>query len=243
MTGGLGQIDSAAAGSFLDALAVRAAAEGGPFTLTAHWDPYQWDGWLAGAAMAGLPPEEMKKNLELYAIPLQRSGEALRRLLAAPLPRMVVSARDLRMLIRETDAVTADILLAQMAPAHQGEKAQRPAGLSTGYLAPRNELEEQLATLWQELFGIEPIGIEDSFLELGGHSLLAIQTITQIRNHIGVELPVTALFETPTIAGLAKSIRQARGEESEEDLEALLALVEGLSPDEAAERLSEMGLG
>ena len=134
--------------------------------------------------------------------------------------------------------MTAETFLAQMSPGG-GEKAPRP-GLSTPYAAPRGEREETLAALWEELFGIAPIGVEDSFLELGGHSLLAIQMVTQIRSRLAAELPVTALFESPTIAGLAKAVGRAQGEESEEDLEALLALVEGLSPEDAAQKLAEM---
>ncbi len=102
---------------------------------------------------------------------------------------------------------------------------------------------EQLAALWEELFGIAPIGIDDSFLELGGHSLLAIQMVTQIRALFEADLPVTALFEAPTIVELASWSRRAQGEESAEDIEALLALIEGLSPEEAAAKLAEMGAG
>jgi len=184
---------------------------------------------------------EVEANLAASRVPAARSAAALRRLLAAPLPRVIVSSRDLPGLIAETDSVTADTLLAQMATAHQGEKAQRPAGLSTPYEAPRDELEERLAAIWQDLFGIEPVGRGDSFLELGGHSLLAIQMVTQIRAVLEVELPVTALFESPTVAELGKAVRRARGEEDPAELEALLALIEGLSPEEAAERLAEMG--
>jgi acyl transferase domain-containing protein/acyl carrier protein len=242
-TGGLGQLDLAAAGAFLDALARRRAAEGGPFTVTAHWDPYQWDGWLIAAASAGSgsQPEELQKSLAAFGVPTARSGEALRRLLASPLPQVAVAARDLPALIAEADAVTAETLASQMAPLHRGEKAPRPE-LSTGYVAPRDEREAGLAALWEELFGIAPVGVEDSFLEVGGHSLLAIQMVTQIRARFDADLPVTALFETPTIAGLAKLIGRVRGEESEEDLEALLALVEGLSPEEAERRLAELGV-
>jgi acyl carrier protein len=124
---------------------------------------------------------------------------------------------------------------------HHGEKAPRP-GLSTPFEPPRDELEERLATVWQDLFGIEPIGRDDSFLELGGHSLLAIQMVTQIRSVLEVDLPVTALFETPTIGELAKSVRRARGEDDPAELEALLAMIEGLSPEEAAEKLAELGV-
>ena len=181
-------------------------------------------------------------TLAANAVPEARSAEALRRLLAAPLPRVVVANRDLHGLIAETDSVTAETLLAGLAAAHTGEKAARPAGLPTAYEPPKDELEEQLAAIWQDLFGIEPIGRDDSFLQLGGHSLLAIQMVTQIRAALDVELPVTALFEAPTVAELARAVRRARGEEDAADLEALLALVEGLSPDEAAERLAEMGV-
>ena len=241
-TGGLGQLDIAAAGAFLDALARRHAAGSGPFTIAAHWDPYQWDGWLIAAAAggAGLQPAEIQKNLEAWSIAADRSGEAMRRLLASNLPQVIVASRDLPAMIAEADAITADTLFAQMAPMHRGEKAQRP-GLATAYAEPRDERERQLAALWEELFGIAPIGIEDSFLELGGHSLLAIQMVTQIRALFEADLPVTALFEAPTIVELAKLIGRAKGEESAEDIEALLALIEGLSPDEAAEKLAAMG--
>ncbi|HKI04919.1 MAG TPA: acyltransferase domain-containing protein, partial [Thermoanaerobaculia bacterium] len=241
MTGSLGQLEAAAEGSFLDALAAHRAAEGRPFTVAVHWDPYQWGGWLVGSA-SGMAPEDVAATLAAHAVGDERSAAALRRLLAAPLPRVIVSSRDLPGLIAETDSVTADTLLAQMAPAHTGEKTRRPAGLPTAYEAPRDELEERLAAIWEDLFGIEPIGRHDSFLELGGHSLLAIQMVTQIRSALEAELPVTALFEHPTVAALAQAVRRTRGEEDPAEIEALLALIEGLSPEEAAERLAEMGV-
>jgi acyl carrier protein len=240
VTGSLGQLEVAAAGSYLDALAARRTAEGRPFTLAVHWDPYQWGGWLVtgvAGGMSGLAPEEVQANLESHGVTPAKSAAALERLLAAPYPRVIVSSQSLHGLIAETDSVTADTLFA--ATSHQGEKAPRP-GLSTPFEPPADELEERLALVWQDLFGIVPIGRGDSFLELGGHSLLAIQMVTQIRAALEVDLPVTALFESPTVAELAKAVRRARGEEDQADLEALLALVEGLSPEEAAEKLAEM---
>ncbi|HSS50904.1 MAG TPA: phosphopantetheine-binding protein, partial [Thermoanaerobaculia bacterium] len=242
-TGGLGQLDLAAAGSFLAALAQRQAAEGKTRTLAVHWDPYQWHGWLVAAAggLAGLQPDEVEQSLDAWGIPAEKSGDALLRLLASGLHRAVISSREIHGLLAEADAVTAETFLAQVGGLHAGtgEKAARPA-LSTPYVAARDEREEALVTLWQELFGIAPLGVDDSFLELGGHSLLAIQMVTQIRNRLAADLPVTALFEAPTIAELAKAVARAKGEESEEDLAALLALVEGLSPEEAAEKLAEL---
>jgi len=169
---------------------------------------------------------------------------ALERLLAHPLSGVsaaIVSSLDLHGIIAETDGITADVLFSQTFSQPGQPKASRPS-LRTSYEPPRGELEEQLAALWQDLFGIAPIGRDDSFLELGGHSLLAIQIVTQVKALLGAELPVTALFESPTIAELAAAVRRARGEVDPAQLEALLALVEGLSPEEAAERLAEIGV-
>jgi acyl carrier protein len=237
-TGGLGQVDLAAAGSYLDALA-QVLSAGPRRVVAAHWDPYQWQAWLV-AGLGALLQTEQQQDLQAGAIPVAASGEALRRLLASGLPRLIVSARDLEAVIEETDALTAESFFAQMEKARRAGGTHSRDGLPHAYVPPRDEREERLAALWEELFGIAPIGIEDSFLELGGHSLLAIQMVTRIRSLFDADLPVTALFEAPTVAELAKLIARARGEETPEDLEALLALVEGLAPEEAARRLAEM---
>jgi acyl transferase domain-containing protein/acyl carrier protein len=247
-SGGLGQLDIAAAGCYLDALAqqrMSEAGEDGPYTVVAHWDPYQWSGWLAAgtAAISGLQPGQLAQELESFGTPPARSVEALRRLLATPLQRAVVTARDLHALIAETDAFTIEAFMAQMQKAHADQEARGRTGIPTPYVEPTSDLERQVAAIWEELFGIRPIGIEDNFLELGGHSLLAIQMATQLRNAFGVDLPVTVLFEAPTVGALAAAIaREQGGGEDPDELERLLALVEGLSPEEALKKMEEMGL-
>ncbi|MGO9110863.1 MAG: amino acid adenylation domain-containing protein [Thermoguttaceae bacterium] len=83
--------------------------------------------------------------------------------------------------------------------------------LGTGYVPPRDAVEEQLAAIWVDLLGVERVGVYDNFFELGGHSLLATRVVSQVRGVLQVEMPVRSLFETPTIAGLAESIEEARG--------------------------------
>ena len=252
VTGGFGQVDPTAAGALLGALAERAASAAATGTqvpvLTVDWDPYQWDSWLA-AGLADSPALQagLTGNLATYDISSTESLEALSRLLASGLPRAVVSAEDLDAVIAQTDAFHAADLLASVAGGAAGGGAARAASAGP-YVPPGDEVEAALARIWEELFGIERIGAEDDFLALGGHSLLAIQVTTQIRNTLGVDLPVSALFEQPTVALLARRLREERGETVEGagaeeigDLDDLLSQVEDLSPEEvqallAAER-------
>ena len=74
------------------------------------------------------------------------------------------------------------------------------------YTAPRNTDEAELAMIWQNLLGIDNIGIRDNFFELGGHSLLATQMLTRIRDGFEVDLPLRTIFEVSTIEGLAEII-------------------------------------
>ncbi|WP_255316224.1 non-ribosomal peptide synthetase/type I polyketide synthase, partial [Myxococcus fulvus] len=72
--------------------------------------------------------------------------------------------------------------------------------------APRGPIEERLAGLWRERLGLEFVGREDDFLEIGGNSLMAAQLLNQVREAFGVQLPLAALFEAPTVAGIAQRI-------------------------------------
>ncbi|MCB0210922.1 MAG: amino acid adenylation domain-containing protein [Anaerolineae bacterium] len=76
------------------------------------------------------------------------------------------------------------------------------------FVSPRNPTEQQVTDIWQQLLQRNPISIHDNFFELGGHSLLAIRLFTQIEHTFGKKLPLTILFQSPTIAELAHVIAQ-----------------------------------
>ncbi|MFA1263784.1 amino acid adenylation domain-containing protein [Xanthomonas axonopodis pv. fascicularis] len=77
------------------------------------------------------------------------------------------------------------------------------------HLAPRDALERQLATMLQEVLGIEVVGVDDNFFELGGDSLRAAEMAARFPQMFGVELPLGTLFHAPTVAGLAEVIKRS----------------------------------
>ena len=82
---------------------------------------------------------------------------------------------------------------------------------------PRNEMECQIAQIWQELLGVSLVGIYDNFFELGGNSLLATQVISRLRQAFGNELTLQDLFEYPTVAGITQNLEVLRRLAQEEN--------------------------
>jgi len=77
-------------------------------------------------------------------------------------------------------------------------------------VTPRTPAEQILASIWTDLLGVEHLSVHDNFFELGGHSLLATQVVSRLREAFRVELPMRDLFESPTVAGLAARVEEAR---------------------------------
>jgi len=109
------------------------------------------------------------------------------------------------------------------------ERAQTPA--DERFVAPRTAAEEVIAGIWADVLGRERIGVRDGFFELGGHSLLATQLISRLRAVFRIDLPLRALFDTPTVEGLALALaaREARPGRTEQ-IARLLKEIETMSP-------------
>ncbi|WP_203854783.1 non-ribosomal peptide synthetase, partial [Dactylosporangium siamense] len=90
-------------------------------------------------------------------------------------------------------------------PAVDGVRPQSAAG----FVAPSGATQELLAGIWGELLGVDRVGVNDTFFELGGHSLLATQVMSRVRAVLGADLPVSALFDAPTVARLAVAVDAA----------------------------------
>jgi acyl carrier protein len=77
------------------------------------------------------------------------------------------------------------------------------------YVAPRTPTEELVAAIWRESLRLESVGILDNFFELGGHSLLAAQIVAKVSAAVHTEIPLIAIFEFPTVEGLANAVERA----------------------------------
>jgi natural product biosynthesis luciferase-like monooxygenase protein len=158
------------------------------------------------AAVAAFQEDGGEKRLAAYLVAANGELPAvgdLRRFVADRLPAYMIPAAFVHL---EALPLTANGKIDRKALPVPGPN--RPQ-LETPFLQPRTPIEERLARLWREVLGTEQVGVEDSFLQLGGDSLSAIKLVLEVRNAFGVEVPLHKLFESPTIAGLARIIKEA----------------------------------
>ncbi|MCG7202656.1 amino acid adenylation domain-containing protein [Streptomyces arenae] len=105
-------------------------------------------------------------------------------------------------------AVFTELAALPLTPNGKLDRAALPAPRVTrsdtdAFVAPSGTAEELLAGIWGRVLGVDRVGAQDDFFELGGHSLLATQVVSRIRDVLGAEVPLAALFDRPTVRALA----------------------------------------
>ncbi len=111
--------------------------------------------------------------------------------------------------------------------------------LNSLYAAPATATEKQLTSIWSEVLSVNQVGIHDNFFDLGGHSLTASRVISRVIQTFQLELPVKALFDAPTIAGMAAIITQNQAKRaSDAELTQMLREVEAMTEEEAEKLLA-----
>ncbi|MBN1220774.1 MAG: amino acid adenylation domain-containing protein [Anaerolineae bacterium] len=159
------------------------------------------------------PPWTVYANTPRYRKPSQKLGPQLRHYLRERLPPYMLPSA---FVFLDTLPLTPNGKIDRRAlPPPTSLRPQ----LTTNYVAPRNHTEAVLAELWTEILDVEQVGIYDDFIELGGHSLLATQLVSRIRNAFGLELSLRILFETSTVASLARYIDTVRWTAQSRDID------------------------
>lgn len=192
-----GQVGYSAANAFLDAFAHYKARKDGTFIVSVNWE--RWKGLGMGVVFEKrhkeLTGEEMQGGIS------SREGiELFKRILSFTKPQIATSIFDLTTLIQKTNYSGVKEMDAVVdTEIYSGSQTQyQRTQLSTAYEAPATEIEKLMATMWQELFGIQPVGINDDFFELGGNSLMAVRMVNQLRD-AGINITLNQLYVNSTI--------------------------------------------
>ena len=234
-------VDYVAANAFLDAYAHYCSAKDNSFTVAINWDNWQ----EVGMASQMKVPEELKpfyRENQKNSITEEEGIEAFKRILNYRLPQVVVTGRDLENAIAQHHSAKAFERQAEVTSTQQFYP--RPQ-LANAYISPSNSTEEILTDLWQQLLGIEKVGIYDNFFELGGDSILSFQVALKAKEN-GLQLKPNQLFEHPTIADLAKvaaieTTEEAETNEPKDTAESNSKYTANLSPNELNKLLTKIG--
>ena len=147
------------------------------------------------------------RRLVAYVVPANEAkidGQALRGFLQEKLPEYMIPSVFVR--LEELPLTPNGKVNRRALPAPDYD-----AQLQESYVAPRTPVEELLCGIWAEVLKVSRVGVNDNFFELGGHSLLATQVVSRVLPTFSVQLPLRALFESPTVAGMAERIEALRG--------------------------------
>jgi amino acid adenylation domain-containing protein len=154
----------------------------------------------AEAATASVKAWGSYANTPLRGTLAARLVPQLRQFLAEKLPQYMVPSAFVMLDALPLTAIGKVDRAALPAP------EQARSELEGAFVAPRTATERALAGIWEQVLGVEHVGLHDDFFELGGHSLLATQVISRVRDAFQVDIPLRTLFQAPTVAGLAEYV-------------------------------------
>ena len=108
-------------------------------------------------------------------------------------------------ILLEQVVVNQELHLSDLPILAKVESPQQPEkSLEQGYVAPQKDIEQTIAEVWQQVLGIEKVSIYSNFFDLGGRSLGMVQVYNKLKNICDREISIVELFQSPTIAGMAK---------------------------------------
>ena len=117
---------------------------------------------------------------------------------------MIVCPQDLQITLEQAAKASGERFLTAVKAQQKTKVVPTNIRQHSAYVPPATDAERKITQIWQEVLGIEDVGIHDSFFELGGSSLFAIQVLSRLRKEFNVEIPPAMIFEGATISALAK---------------------------------------
>jgi amino acid adenylation domain-containing protein len=200
-----GQVDYSGANAFLDAFAHAAATRSRCRHVAINWDNWREVGMAVRTEVR--PGLKAARDEVVRGGLLSNQGQtAFDALLHRGLPQALVTttiAAD--RFGQPSTAPNGDGATAPEPMANRPSRRERPE-LGSGYVPAQTDTERHITDIWQDLLGIEPIGIHDDFFELGGHSLLAVQLISRVSKTFRVGVSLRSLFDSATIADFAAKV-------------------------------------
>jgi NAD(P)-dependent dehydrogenase (short-subunit alcohol dehydrogenase family) len=223
--GSPGQGAYCAANAVMDAVASQQRSRGRPVCCL-NWGPWANEGMAARAGHGS----ERRFGSAYTALHPADGLDILERALAAGRTGLLVMPFDLRNLLQFYPVglglpLYADLTSGEVASLRsigQGSQPARRPDLGQAYVAPRTEVEERIASVWQASLGLDRIGVLDEFFALGGDSVFANEILVEVGRSLGASLDAARAFENFTIAGLAALAE-----------EAVLERLEGMTDEEA----------
>jgi acyl transferase domain-containing protein/acyl carrier protein len=204
-----GQIDYCAANAFLDAFARCHNSTTGTHVVSINWDTWREVG-MAVDTPVPLGLKKMREENLQKGILSTEGVDVFNRILSTALPQVIVSTRDLRARFVQPEPPPDTEQLSKTVSQEPASRHSRP-NLSTTYVAPETEMQQAIAEVWQELLGIDQVGIYDNFFDLGGHSLLATQVIAQLEKKLALRINRTELM-FQTLGQLAAACEEKMGQ-------------------------------
>jgi NAD(P)-dependent dehydrogenase (short-subunit alcohol dehydrogenase family) len=203
--GGPGQADYCAANTFLEAWAQRRKKHHG-LTCAISWGEWQWDAWSEG--LLGFPEEvraHLISNRHAFGITFEQGAEVLERILSRSIPHIYVQNRDLNRDV-EGSRDLARRFFEKVRNTRISRRYPRP-DLAVSFVEPRNEREIEIAAVWREVLGVDPVGIDDNFFDMGGNSLIGLDLIARVRKKLCLDrLSTLVLYQAPTVRTLAAQL-------------------------------------
>lgn len=200
--GPIGQVAYCSANNYQDLFTQRPSAW--QKTISVQWDSWKEVG-MAVDTLSKTHGEDLKGIM--HGITPSEGAMVLERLLHNNYSNIMISTRHFDVLGLSKDDGDPENAEREAIDDIDDNFHDRP-DLSVEYEPAEDDLEQSIIDIWQDKFGIRPIGRHDNFFELHGHSLLAVQIITTIKQHHKTTLPAGTIYDNPTVACMAERVRE-----------------------------------